>query len=72
MIEAMRPGLASGTVVIDCSTVGAMTALQAAETLSHSGVGFLDCPVSGGTEGAVAGTLSIMVGGAADDMYDIA
>lgn len=68
MIEALRPGLNPGAVVIDCSTVSAATASRAAETLAASDIGFLDCPVSGGTEGAVAGSLSIMVGGDPGDL----
>jgi 3-hydroxyisobutyrate dehydrogenase len=43
--------------------VAASTARDAAALLAASGAGFLDCPVSGGTEGAAAGTLSIMAGG---------
>ena len=53
----------AGGVVIDCSTVSANTAREAADTLAASGIQFLDCPVSGGTEGAARGTLAIMAGG---------
>jgi 3-hydroxyisobutyrate dehydrogenase len=49
--------------VLDCSTVGAETARQAARLLEPRGVEFLDCPVSGGVEGARDATLAIMVGG---------
>ena len=63
VIDAMAPALRPDTVVVDCSTVAAATAREAAARLAASGAGFLDCPVSGGTEGAAAGTLSIMVGG---------
>jgi 3-hydroxyisobutyrate dehydrogenase len=52
-----------GTLVIDCSTVSAATARQAAAQLATRGVEFLDCPVSGGVEGARDGTLAIMCGG---------
>jgi len=68
MVAAMGPGLRPGAVVIDCSTVSAATATDAADRLAGAGVGFLDCPVSGGTEGAAAGSLSIMVGGDPDDL----
>jgi len=51
------------TLVIDCSTVSAETARQAAAELRGHGANFLDCPVSGGTEGARDATLAIMVGG---------
>jgi 3-hydroxyisobutyrate dehydrogenase len=63
MIEAIAPALRPGATVADCSTVASGTARQAAARLAEAGCHFLDCPVSGGTEGAVAGTLSIMVGG---------
>jgi len=59
LAAALRPG----AIVADCSTVAASTAREAAQRLAAAGAEFLDCPVSGGTEGAVAGTLSIMVGG---------
>ena len=63
MVDALAPALAAGAVVIDCSTVAAATAREAARRLGERGIDFLDCPVSGGTEGAARGTLSIMVGG---------
>lgn len=61
LAESIRPA----TLVIDCSTVSAETARQAAAALKRKGADFLDCPVSGGTEGARDGTLAIMVGGEA-------
>ncbi|HTC51712.1 MAG TPA: NAD(P)-dependent oxidoreductase [Steroidobacteraceae bacterium] len=65
LIEALHPGLRQGQLVIDCSTVSAATARTAAERLAGEGVEFMDCPVSGGTEGARDGTLAIMCGGSA-------
>lgn len=61
--EALSGALDAGSLVMDCSTVSAATAQSAAATLAEAGIDFLDCPVSGGTEGARAATLSIMVGG---------
>jgi 3-hydroxyisobutyrate dehydrogenase len=61
--RALAPALKHGALVLDCSTVGAETARQAAELLTAAGVDFLDCPVSGGVEGARDATLAIMVGG---------
>jgi 3-hydroxyisobutyrate dehydrogenase len=61
--RALAPAMKRGTLVIDCSTIGAETARQASEILGPAGVEFLDCPVSGGTEGARDGTLAIMAGG---------
>lgn len=63
VVAALAPGLRPGAIVVDCSTVAAGTARTAAARLAVAGAEFLDCPVSGGTEGANAGTLSIMVGG---------
>jgi len=57
--ETIRPD----SVVADTSTVSAETARQAASILKEKGAHFLDCPVSGGVEGAQKGTLAIMVGG---------
>jgi 3-hydroxyisobutyrate dehydrogenase len=61
--RALAAGLKSGTLMLDCSTIGAETARQAAELLAPRGVEFLDCPVSGGVEGARDATLAIMAGG---------
>jgi 3-hydroxyisobutyrate dehydrogenase len=63
VIDALLPGLRPGSIVIDCSTVGADTARTAAVRVASRGGGFLDAPVSGGVEGARDGTLAIMVGG---------
>jgi 3-hydroxyisobutyrate dehydrogenase len=57
--ETIRPD----SVVADTSTVSAETARQAASILNEKGAHFLDCPVSGGVEGAQNATLAIMVGG---------
>ena len=63
MVQSLLPGLVPGTVVVDTSTVSRETARQVAEMLQAAGAAFLDAPVSGGTEGAGQGTLSMMVGG---------
>ena len=63
VVKELAKSLRSGTIVLDCSTVGAETARKAAEILHPRGVEFLDGPVSGGTEGARDATLAIMVGG---------
>lgn len=55
----MKPG----STVIDCSTVSAETARAAAAMLSPRSIEFLDCPVTGGVEGARDATLAILVGG---------
>ena len=53
-------------LVIDCSTISPVKTQAFAGQLNQKGVHFLDAPISGGSEGAEKGTLSIMVGGAPD------
>ncbi|GKS77236.1 3-hydroxyisobutyrate dehydrogenase [Acidovorax sp. SUPP950] len=64
----LLPLLAAGTLVIDCSTIAAATSRKVAEAAQARGLAFIDAPVSGGTGGAVAGTLTFMVGGDAADL----
>lgn len=59
-------GARTGQVFCDLSTVGPDTHQKIAPRLAEKGVGYLDAPISGGTSGATAGTLTIMVGGAAE------
>ncbi len=63
MVDAIAPALQTGTIVVDTSTVSADTATEASARLQQRGAAFLDCPVSGGVEGAKNGTLAMMVGG---------
>jgi len=63
VIDALLPGARPGLLVIDSSTAAATTAREAARRLAAHGADFLDCPVSGGVEGAKKGTLAIMCGG---------
>jgi 3-hydroxyisobutyrate dehydrogenase len=67
-----KPGLldsiAPGTLVIDSSTIAAATSRKVAEAGAKRGVAVIDAPVSGGTGGAIAGTLTFMVGGSAQDL----
>ena len=58
--------LPKGTLVIDSSTIAAADARTVAEAASKLGIDFLDAPVSGGTGGAIAGSLTFIVGGSAD------
>lgn len=62
IIHGARPG----ALVIDCSTISPQATRELATTLGARGVFMLDAPVSGGSEGAAKGTLSIMVGGESD------
>ena len=66
VIDALRPALRKGSLVIDCSTVAADTAREAYGRIAAVGSAFLDCPVSGGVEGAKNATLAIMCGGDED------
>ncbi|GGK03957.1 3-hydroxyisobutyrate dehydrogenase [Pilimelia anulata] len=62
------PVAAPGALLVDCSTVAVADARTAAEAARAAGRSPLDAPVSGGTAGAAAGTLTFMVGGAPADV----
>jgi 3-hydroxyisobutyrate dehydrogenase-like beta-hydroxyacid dehydrogenase len=61
-------GLKPGSLVIDFSTISPATSQAMATMLGQSDVAYIDAPVTGGTEGARAGTLSVLVGAAAADL----
>jgi 3-hydroxyisobutyrate dehydrogenase len=63
-------GAKAGRLCVDMSTIDPGTSQRVAARLEERGVRFLDAPVSGGVGGAVAGTLAIMVGGAAGDLEE--
>jgi 3-hydroxyisobutyrate dehydrogenase-like beta-hydroxyacid dehydrogenase len=56
-------GASSGVTFVDFSTIDPATSRELAAACAERGVRFLDAPVSGGPEGAEAGTLTVMVGG---------
>ena len=56
--------LSAGSVVLDCSTIAPATAQRCEERLARQNVHYLDAPVTGGTEGAQRGSLTVLVGGA--------
>ena len=62
VISGARPG----SLVVDMSTISPSVTRDVAGRLGEEGVAMLDAPMSGGSEGAANGTLSIMVGGAED------
>ena len=64
IFSALQPG----TILIDMSTIAPATARKLATEASARGASMLDAPVSGGEIGAIDGTLSIMVGGAASSL----
>lgn len=61
-------GASSGTVVVDMSTISPVASRKIAAALAEKGVKMIDAPVSGGSEGAQKGTLTIMVGGEEADL----
>jgi 3-hydroxyisobutyrate dehydrogenase len=61
-------GAPSGSLVVDMSTISPQATREIASRLQERGVHMLDAPISGGSEGAANGTLSIMVGGQADQV----
>ena len=66
VVEAILPVIPKGACFIDCSTVDINTTRRVAKLLKDAAIHALDAPVSGGVGGAVAGTLTFMVGGSED------
>ena len=64
VISGVRPG----SLVVDMSTISPSVTREVGERLGEEGVAMLDAPISGGSEGAANGTLSIMVGGGGDQV----
>ncbi|TNF92006.1 MAG: NAD(P)-dependent oxidoreductase, partial [Gammaproteobacteria bacterium] len=63
VVDQLAESMQQDNIVIDTSTVSVATAQEAATRLSKNDIHFLDAPVSGGVEGAIKGSLSMMVGG---------
>ncbi len=63
--DGLLAGLTRGALLLDCTSGDPATSRRIAARLAERGIAFADAPVSGGTNGAEAGTLTIMVG--ADD-----
>ncbi len=61
--EGAAERMAPGSVLVDCSTISPSVARRLAGELADRGVGCVDAPVSGGSEGARRGTLTAFVGG---------
>ncbi|KEI71654.1 3-hydroxyisobutyrate dehydrogenase [Endozoicomonas elysicola] len=64
--EGLFNVIGSRCLVIDCSTIEADVAKKVGVKAEEQGIDFIDAPVSGGTAGAAAGTLTFMVGGSAE------
>lgn len=67
VLNEAATSLKKGSLVIDCSTISPKATEEIAAKLRGQGIGFVDAPVSGGSEGAAQGTLTIMAGGVEDD-----
>lgn len=65
--EGVAAGAAPGALVIDCSTIDPAASRAFAVRLAEQGIGFVDAPVTGGSEGARNATLAILLGGAPRD-----
>jgi 3-hydroxyisobutyrate dehydrogenase len=66
--DGVEAGAGAGLLVVDMSTISPSATRDFAGRLATKGVRMLDAPVSGGSEGARKGTLSIFVGGEVDDL----
>jgi 3-hydroxyisobutyrate dehydrogenase len=64
--EGLLEGLHAGALLLDCTSGDPATSRRIAAGLARRGVAFADAPVSGGVSGAVAGTLTVMVGAEPD------
>jgi 3-hydroxyisobutyrate dehydrogenase-like beta-hydroxyacid dehydrogenase len=68
VVDGLMPALQAGQLIVDHSTISPTVTRSMAERVESKGVGWLDAPVSGGSEGARKGTLSTMVGGSAENL----
>lgn len=66
--DGLIHGLGAGKLVVDHSTISASATKRVAKTVQEVGADWVDAPVSGGSEGAEKGTLSIMAGGSKDSI----
>src|SRR5262245_38194817 len=66
--DGLADGARPGSLLIDCSTIAPGPTREFAVRLAAKGVAMIDAPVSGGSEGAQKATLTIFVGGEAEDL----
>lgn len=64
--QGLLASMRQGALVIDCSTIAPASAQKVARGAQVRGLAMIDAPVSGGTAGATAGTLTFIVGGEAE------
>ncbi len=68
LTDNLFDSIKEGSLVIECSTIAAESAIKVANAAKAKGIRIIDAPVSGGTGGAIAGTLTFIVGGSSDDL----
>jgi 3-hydroxyisobutyrate dehydrogenase len=66
--DGLLQAIAPGTLVLECSTIAPESARKVSAAAAGKGIRMVDAPVSGGTGGAIAGTLTFIVGGEAADL----
>ncbi|TZE81470.1 2-hydroxy-3-oxopropionate reductase [Calorimonas adulescens] len=66
LINGMRPG----SILIDMSSISPAASKEISNELAKKGIRMMDAPVSGGEQGAIDGTLAIMVGGSESDFEE--
>ena len=71
VLGQLEPCLKAGQVLMDMSSSDPTHSTDHSQRLVAKGIGWIDAPVSGGPEGAAAGTLAIMAGGAASDFETV-
>lgn len=69
--DGILAGMKPGAVLVDCTSGDPATSKRIAEKLAARNIAFLDAPVSGGVSGAVAGKLTVMVGGKAEVLEQV-
>jgi 3-hydroxyisobutyrate dehydrogenase len=68
VVSELAGGLGAGQVVVDCSTIDPDVERAQHARVAQTGAGYIEAPMSGGTAGAEAGTLTLMVGGGTGDL----
>lgn len=66
--DGVLEGISAGSLIVDHSTISPAATVRLSDEVAQRGGAWVDAPVSGGSEGAVRGTLSIMAGGADEDI----
>lgn len=71
VLEQLEPHLTAGQVVLDMGTLDPTYSKAHATRLAEKGIGWVDAPVSGGPEGAAAGSLAVMAGASEADFAQV-